>query len=239
MRITGLFMAMPVIGTRVVPARARIALAVMVTVVAAPMLPEFDPVPLLSLTTAVVVAKEILIGALVGFTFQIVFQSVVLAGQLMAMKIGLGFASMNDPANGVQTTIISQFNLMIMTLVFIAVNGHLMLIELIIHSFETMPLGAATFSIRSTMHVVELGSWLFATAVVMSLPVLTALLVINICFGVMSRAAPQLNIFAVGFPFTLVCGLVLIWLGLSSFSPYFERVMDHGFITVKNLLDIT
>ena len=236
-RISGLFLTMPVLGTRIVNPRVRIVLAALVAVVVAPIIPDFEALPLLKISTWVVVIRELLIGCLVGFCFQIVFQTVVLAGQIIAMKLGLGFAMMNDPTNGVQTTAISQFNLMVMTLVFVSVNGHLILLELLIQSFETLPIGSESILTEKSIYLARLGSWLFVTALVMALPLLTALLFINIAFGIMSRAAPQLNIFAVGFPFTLVCGMGLVWLGISSFSPFFERVMHDGFLFIKTIIE--
>lgn len=237
-RIGMLFMTMPVIGTRLAPARARIALAFAVTIIVVPMLPPITAQAALSLGTLVTIAQELVIGAAVGFALQVVFQVFVLSGQFMAMKMGLGFASMNDPASGVQTTVLSQFYTMLVTLMFLAVNGHLVLISMIVESFHALPPGVAALSRDNLFSVASLGSWLFAGALVISLPVLTSLLVVNIAFGVMSRAAPQLNIFAVGFPFTLICGLALMWVGLAAFATNFDAVMDEGFEFVHNLLSL-
>lgn len=235
-RIGMLFMVMPVLGTRLVNARAKLALAFLVTLIVVPLLPPLPYRPALSLQTLLIVMQELAIGAGIGFVFQIVFHVFVLSGQFMAMKMGLGFASMNDPTNGVTTTILSQFYLMLVTLMFISVDGHLLLIQFITSSFTTLPPGEWHFSGEQFYAIVHLGSWMFAAALVMALPVLTSLLVVNMAFGVMSRAAPQLNIFAVGFPFTLVCGLLLIWIGLGSFMPIFNLVMDEGARFVNDLL---
>lgn len=237
-RIGALFMTMPVFGTPLVPARVRILAAFVITLVVVPLLPPMAVTPGLSLATWLVVIQEIFIGAAAGFSFQIVFQVFVLAGQFMAMKMGLGFAAMNDPVSGVQTTALSQFYLLLVTLMFIAVNGHLILIELLVGSFYTLPPGGFQFSAEQAINLVRLGSWLFASALVMSLPVLTAILIINIAFGVMSRAAPQLNIFAIGFPFTLICGMVLVWIGLSTLPLTFEQVMADGFAYMHQLLRV-
>lgn len=237
-RIGALLMTMPVIGTRIVPARVRIVVAVFLTLLVVPLLPPLSVPASLSVGTFVLIAHELMLGIAIGFAFQVVFQVFVLAGQFMAMKMGLGFASMNDPSNGVQTTVLSQFFLMLITLMFIAVNGHLVLIELLLQSFETLPPTQFEFTGVQAMAIANLGAWLFASALLISLPVLTSLLVINIAFGVMSRAAPQLNIFAVGFPFTLICGIFLVWLGLSTFNLHFEAVMADGFEFVHDLLQV-
>lgn len=235
-RIGAMFMVMPIIGSRTVPARVRLLLAFLITIITVPLLPALPEAPSLSLTTFIFVAQELLIGIMVGYTFQVVFQVFVLSGQFMAMKMGLGFASMNDPTNGVQTTVLSQFFLMLMTLMFVSVNGHVVLIKLLVESFTSLPPGVWTIKPAMFMEILGLATWLFSAALVFALPVLTSLLFVNIAFGVMSRAAPQLNIFAVGFPFTLVMGLVLIWIGLINFSSAFEEVVEYGFIFVENLL---
>lgn len=235
-RIGALLMTMPVIGTRVVPARARIVAAVLLTMMVVPILPPLQVAPNLSLGAGILILHELLIGIALGFGFQVVFQVFVLMGQFLAMKMGLGFASMNDPTNGVQTTVLSQFFLVMVTLTFIAVNGHLLLIEMLLQSFQSLPPSHFQFTREQSFQVVNLGGWLFASALVMSLPVLTSLLVVNIAFGIMSRAAPQLNIFAIGFPFTLICGMFLVWLGLATFDMHFEDIMAEGFLFARELL---
>lgn len=237
-RIGAMFMVMPVLSTRAVPARARLLLAWLTTFLVAPLLPPFAVPELLSLQTSVYVLRELLIGGVMGFTFMIMFQVFTLAGQYMAMKMGLGFASMNDPANGVQTTVLPQFFITIVTLLFITSNGHLIMTEMIVQSMQTLPPGGQGLSSARLYDVVMLGGWMFSTALVIALPILTALLVINIAFGVMSRAAPQLNIFAVGFPFTLICGMVLIWIGLENLIGSFEGVFEEGFQFARNLLEL-
>lgn len=236
-RIAAMLMVMPVVGSRVVAGRIRLVLAVALAVFSAPLVPDFSPPPLISLSNVLLILREITVGVLIGFVFQIVFQVFVLSGQFMAMKMGLGFAMMNDPTNGVQTTVVSQFFLILTTVSFVCVNGHLYLISAIVQSFQTLPIGGSFLSPEKLYTFTKLGAWMFATALIFSLPVLTSLLFVNITFGVMSRAAPQLNIFAVGFPFTLVCGLLLIWMGLLNYTNTFENSMKYGFDFVHGIIE--
>lgn len=235
-RIAALFMVMPILGARTVPARVRLVLALTVTILVVPFLPQLPASPPFSLTSMLFVVQEMAIGISAGFIFQIVFQVFVLGGQFIAMKMGLGFASMNDPTNGVQTTVLSQFFLMLVTMIFVSIDGHVVLLATLVDSFQTIPPGTWIIDASMFKTVVDLGSWMFSAALVMSLPVLTSLLFVNIAFGVMSRAAPQLNIFAVGFPFTLVVGLVLVWVGLLNFLPAFENIVSFGFLTTESML---
>lgn len=236
-RIGSLLMVMPVIGTRVVSARVRLTSAFVITLIVVPLLPPLGIQQPLSLQTLLYGVQEMAVGVSLGFAFQVIFHVFVLAGQYMAMKMGLGFASMNDPTNGVQTTVISQYFLILVTVLFVCSNGHLILIEMLVNSFQTFQPTRFRFQPDTAFRIVELGSWLFASALVIALPVLTSLLVINIAFGVMSRAAPQLNIFAVGFPFTLICGLALIWLGLQSFMVNYNTVFVEGFEFARELVE--
>ncbi|MFT5084007.1 MAG: flagellar biosynthetic protein FliR [Lentisphaeria bacterium] len=235
-RIGAMLMVMPVVGSKIVSPRVRLVLSMLVTVIVVPLIPEIPSITGLSPMTLLYVAQEAALGVMVGFIFQVAFQVFILSGQFMAMKMGLGFASMNDPTNGVQTTVLSQFFLMIITLMFVATNGHLLLIELIVDSFTSLPPGAWVIDIQVFYSVASLATWMFSAALVLSLPVLTSLLFVNIAFGVMSRAAPQLNIFAVGFPFTLIVGLVLVWLGLTNISPAFEEIMAYSLQVTTELL---
>ena len=235
-RITAFFMAAPIFGTRIVSARVRLLLGFGVTLVIAPLLPSLPTIDGLSLTLITIVTQQMLIGVALGFIFQVVFHVFILAGQYIAMKMGLGFASMNDPANGVSVTIVSQFYMLITTILFLSVNGHLMLIQVLVDSFSTLPIGVLGLQISDFYQIAELGSWMFGSALVISLPVLTALLVVNIAFGVMSRSAPQMNIFAVGFPITLIFGLLIMWVGFGALLPGFEKVIDEGFSFAVSIL---
>ncbi len=216
--------------------RVRLVLALVTTILVVPLLPQLPAVPALSIGTLLFVVQEVLIGVMAGFIFQIVFQVFVLSGQILAMKMGLGFASMNDPMNGVQTTALSQFFLMLVTMMFVSIDGHLVLLKILVDSFNTLPAGTWIISTSMFEQVINLGGWMFASALVFSLPVITSILFVNIAFGVMSRAAPQLNIFAVGFPFTLIMGLLIVWVGLMNFMPMFNNVMSFGFLTTESLL---
>ena len=234
-RISAFFMAAPIFGTRMVSARVRVVLAISITLIVAPLIPDLPEFTGFNLPTMIVVIQEVIIGAAFGFVFQVVFHVFILTGQYIAMKMGLGFASMNDPANGVSVTIVSQFYMLVTTLLFLSINGHLILIQILVDSFSTLAVGNF-LSLTDLYRIAELGNWMFGSALIISLPVLTALLVVNIAFGVMSRSAPQMNIFAVGFPITLLFGLMIMWVGFSALLPTFNAVIDEGMGFVQQLL---
>ncbi len=170
-----------------------------------------------------------LIGIGLGFTTIVFFQLFTVAGQFIAMQTGLGFASMVDPTNGISVTVVSQFFLMMVSLTFVAMNGHLVLLEVLIEGFLRAPLGDRRRIPALSWQIASLGSWMFGGAVLIALPAVTSLLVVNLALGVMTRAAPQLNIFSLGFPFSLLFGLVIIWVTLYGFTPQFEGLSQWYF----------
>ncbi len=234
-RIMGFIMVAPVIGSQLVPARLRIVVAVAVALIISPLLPAMPAVEALSLAALVIVAQQVLIGVALGFFLQMVFQTLVLAGQMIAMQMGLGFAAMMDPSNGVSVTVVSSFYLMFVTALFIALDGHLVMVEVLVDSFYTMPIGDNTgFLLSPVMAIVNSISWIFASAMVIALPAISALLITNFAFGIMTRAAPQLNIFALGFPVALLFGLALIWLTLPMLADSASALFTEAFLSIRD-----
>jgi len=234
-RIAGLLMTMPIIGTQLVPMRVRLYLALAFTLVLFPSLPPAPQIDALNLATVLMIAKEILVGVMLGFVLQLFFHAFVVGGQILATQMGFGFASMVDPTNGVSVAVIGQFFTMLVTLLFLAMNGHLVVFEIMAESFVTLPVGTGL----STNHYWNVATglgWVLAAGLLLVLPAITALLVVNIAFGVMTRAAPQLNIFSIGFPLTLVMGFVLIWISLSDFLSHYQLMVTDCLQLLRELV---
>ncbi|XXE07816.1 flagellar type III secretion system protein FliR [Pseudomonas sp. Z1-29] len=233
-RVTAVLMSMPVFGTTLVPSRVRLYLAVAITVVIAPGLPPMPPVNALDLSALMLVAEQILIGVLLGFSLQLFFQAFVVAGQIISIQMGMAFASMIDPTNGVNTAVIGQFLTMLVTLLFLAMNGHLVVFEVLTESFTTMPVGSAMLVNHFWDIAGKLG-WVLGAAMLLVLPAITALLVVNIAFGVMTRAAPQLNIFSIGFPLTLVLGMVIFWVSLGDILNQYQPLATQALQLLRDM----
>jgi flagellar biosynthetic protein FliR len=234
-RITGLLMVMPLIGTRMVPQRIRIFLALVVAVVITPVLPPMPKIDPLSLASMLIIMQQLLIGIAMGFVIELVTQVYVIAGQLIAMQTGLGIAVTVDPAQGASVVVISQWFLFMVSLVFLSLDGHLVMLEILADSFHTLPVGFDGLGAADFGMIVEWSGWMFAAAVVIALPALTALLIVNLAFGVMTRAAPQLNIFALGFPVTMIVGLFIMWATIGEMAQGFQSYMDAMFEFLKKL----
>ena len=233
-RIAALLMTMPIIGTQLVPVRVRLYLSLAICLVLMPTLPPMPVVDAISLQAFLLIAQEILIGVMLGFVLQLFFHVFVMAGQLVATQMGLGFASMVDPANGISVAVIGQFFLMLVTLLFLAMNGHLVVFEVLAESFVTLPVGGG-FLVGHYWELAGKLGWVLGAGLMLVLPAVTALLVVNIAFGVMTRAAPQLNIFSIGFPLTLVLGLVIVWIGMADILAQYQVLVVEALQMLRDL----
>lgn len=237
-RIGAMVMAAPVFSGRNVPVRARLILVLAITALVAPLLPAAPVVDALSPVGVLIIIQQILIGVVIGFVLQLVFAAVVIAGQIIAMQLGLGFSVMIDPQNGNQTPVISQFYLIMVILVYLAVNGHLVLIQMLVDSFKTIPVGTQGLAPQSLWQVIAWSSQIFAGGLAVVLPAVASVLVVNFAFGIMTRAAPQLNIFAIGFPITMMLGFALMLITLPSVIPQSMTLFNDAYSLIRSIMVI-
>ncbi len=238
LRISALFMIAPVLGVRTVSPRVRLLLALLITVVITPLLPESAPVAMLSSEWFAILLQQLLIGLVVGFVLLLVFEAVVMGAELISFGMGLGFAQLADPLRGASTPVIGQFLTLMATLLFLALGGHLILIELIVASFRTLPVGSAGLGVDQIGLVLRFAGIVFSGGLQLALPIVIALLTVNLAMGVVSRSAPTLNLFAVGFPVTLVAGLLLIRAGLPAFQEGVVALLDQAWMLLGGLLGL-
>lgn len=233
-------MVIPVIGTQLVPMRIRVGLAFLVTLLVVPLIPPVPVVDPLSFHAIYITLQQIFVGSIMGFMFVMLMQLFVVAGMMIAMQMGLGFASMVDPANGVNVPVLSQIFLVCVTLIFLAMNGHLVMIEIIVETFRSWPIseqiiGAESITREDLWMFISRISWLFASALVMSLPAITAVLIINLSFGIMTRAAPQMNVFSLGFPIGMLFGLFIVWVSSNGLLPQFDAFSTETFLFLRDI----
>ena len=213
-RIASALWIMPIFGGSGMTARVRMALAVSLTLLIVPSLGAMPVVDPLSPAAVVVTVQQVTIGLAFGMVLKLWLAAFTMAGQIMSMQMGLAMAVMNDPVNGPGTAILGMFLQMIAILVFLAMDGHLVVFSVLLESFRTLPVGTGLLA-PMWMDLVKLGSWLFASSLLVALPMVISMLVVNMAFGVMNRAAPQLNIIALGFPMTMIFGMVTVLLSMS------------------------
>jgi len=237
-RIGAFLASSPIINSRQTPVMFRLSLLLVLTWLVMPLVPPPLPVEVFSSEAFLMVLQQILIGVAMGFVLQMVFGALIFGGQVMAYSMGLGFASMMDPQNGVQVPVVSQFYLILATLAFLVLDIHLILIELLIESFHTFPVAVDGISRNGLKEIIGWGSRMFSGGLLMALPVMAALLLVNLGMGIIGRAAPQLNIFAVGFPISMLIGFVLIWITLPNVMAIFEDFLAEGLNLIRHILFI-
>jgi flagellar biosynthetic protein FliR len=236
-RIAACLMVAPIFGARFVPVRLRLVLSLAITVCAAPLLPPPPDVPVFSATGVMITMQQMLIGVAIGFMLQLIFDAIGLGGQLIANSMGLSFAFNVDPSRGASTPALGQFYLLLTTMTFVVLDGHLALIEALVAGFQAMPPGQGGLTRADLWAVGQFASTMFAGALAVALPGMTALLIVNLAFGVMSRAAPTLNLFGVGFPIMLVFGLGILLAGLPLVQTTFSALMADAFNAIAAISD--
>lgn len=211
LRIGALLMVVPLFGTRSVPRRVKAMLAFALAFAMAPLAGPPPPLPGIDPLTVLVVARELLLGAAMGFVLRLAFEAGALAGEYIAQSTGLSFAVLADPMRGVNAGVVGQWFYLCFSLIFLSLNGHLMLVELMADSWRAVPLSSGWLPDAEALRAVpEFAQQMFVVAIQIALPVVLALLVVNLSFGVMARAAPSLNPIQLGLPASLLVGLILL-----------------------------
>jgi flagellar biosynthetic protein FliR len=234
-RILALVASSPVIGNKQVPARVKVGFAMLLTFLIAPTLTVQPDIEASSGIGLFILVQQILVGLAMGFSMRLIFTAVELSGDLMGMQMGLGFASFYDPVNSTNTQVIAQFLGIVAALAFLSMNGHLYMLDTLAESFKAFPISTRVPS-AGAMHTLALwGGSIFSQALRLSLPLIAALLITNLALGILTRSAPQLNIFAIGFPITLAVGFFMLMLTLPYLSPLLETFMQAGQNTMLSI----
>jgi flagellar biosynthesis protein FliR len=227
LRALALFTALPVLGTRNVPARVRIGLAAFIALAAQPSLPASVAVPLDSPAALLLVTQQVVIGLSLGFAVRLVFAAIEFAGEIIGLQMGLNFAGFFDPLSAASATAASRFFGTMVAWLFIVINGHLLVVAALVHSFTAFPVGPEPFAFLHQVQPYRWGSEIFANGLWIALPLVSMMLFVNLVLGAISRVAPQINIFAVGFPVTLGVGLLGLMLTLPALGQPFTMTLER------------
>ena len=236
-RVLALFGAAPLFGESSIPTRAKIGLAAVLTVAIAPTIGPLPDVAPGSLHGMYIITQQVLIGIAMGLTMRVAFAAAQSAGELVGLKMGLSFASFFDPATGANTAVLSRlFNLVAM-LLFLALDGHLLLLAALVRSFQTLPIGMTPLDINGWGVLTEWGAQVLISGLLLALPLIVVLLAINFAMGILNRTAPQLSVFAVGFPISLTVGVILLMVVLPQTQPFLERLFESSFMALDRMLE--
>lgn len=224
-RILALVATAPVLGDPVVPRQVKVAFAALLAIALAPALPAAPAVAIVSAAGVWIVIQQVLVGVAMGFTMRLVFVAVEAAGEYIGLQMGLSFASFYDAAAGGQSVVIARFLNLLAVLLFLAMDGHLLMIATLARSFDAVPVADTALAAGGWMTLVRAGGGIFTTGLMLALPLVTALLILNLAMGILNRASPQFSIFAVGFPITLLGGIGM----LSLLMPRLAAFLDPRF----------
>ena len=224
-RLLALFMTAPIFHDQAIPARAKIAFSLIGATLVAPLLPPEQYVPVSHPNALLLIGQQVLIGGAIGFSMRLIFTALELAGDLIGLQMGLSFAGFISPSTGEQTPLIGSFLSTIAALIFLAVNGHLLMIAGVIDSFNTLPIDPGLGSLPDFNALAHAGAEMFRLGLHIALPVLATMLILNLALGVLARVAPQLNIFAIGFPVTLLIGMIALAMTMPFMGPVFEQML--------------
>lgn len=235
-RIGAAFIAAPVFGAVTVPLQVRIVLAAAIGVLVVNNTPIASPTAVLGLETFLQVAQEALVGLALGFILQIAFAAPLVASEALGNTMGLGFASTIDPQRGAPSPAIGQFLTIVMTLLFLAIDGHLVLVDLVVRSYRVLPPGEAWLSADKLQNIALFGGYAFAAGLLLALPVGFIILCLNLIVGMLSRSAPALNLFAVGLPASLAVGLVALAIAFPAMADAMGTIIREGLQVTANLV---
>jgi flagellar biosynthetic protein FliR len=226
-RVLGMIAAAPIFNHNAMPVLVKLGLGVVLTLIIMPTLPPLPQFDIFSLQSLLILSYQLVIGLAIGFSMRLVFSAVEMAGQLIGMTMGFGFASFYDPNTQGQSTALNQFLVLMTMLIFLSVDGHLVIISIVADSFISMPIVAIGGGINPLL-IAQWGGAVFSSGLMLAMPALAALLMTNIALAILTRTAPQLNLFVIGFPITLSMGLFVVGLALPQMMRPIENMLDRG-----------
>lgn len=215
-RVLAFFAVVPLFSNTAAPVRIRLVTAIAVTIGLLPIIPAPAPIEINSGAGLWMIAREMSVGLAMGFAMRIVFAAFVMAGEQIGFQMGIGFATFYSPLNSAQTPILAEYLSLFATLVFLSIDGHIMLLATLAQSFQAIPISTQPLPAESWSALVLFGSKIFSAGLLFALPITVALLITNLALGVLAKVSPQFNLFAVGFPITVTVGFLM----LSASLPY-------------------
>ncbi|GHC26107.1 flagellar biosynthetic protein FliR [Aidingimonas halophila] len=236
-RITAFFMASPLWGHSSVPNQAKIGLGALLAIVIAPTLPSMPEIPIMSWAGLGIMVEQVVIGVSIGIVMRVMFAAVQAAGEFIGLQMGLAFATFFSPDTGANSMVLSRIFYMIALLMFLALNGHLIVIEILATSFDTLPIGMGRFDAGAFEMIARFGSTIFLSGMLLAIPLVGALLIINLSLGILNRAAPQLTVFNIGFPMSLTVGVILLMVLMTDYQRFLEGLFSETLFFLRDMLD--
>jgi flagellar biosynthetic protein FliR len=229
LRVGAIMMFVPVFDSRNIPVLFKAGLVFSVSILLFPIL-KLDNIPFINsaIPFGIGVIGEIMMGAVIGLSVRLIFAGIQLAGQLAGFQMGLAIANVMDPITSAQVSILAQLNNLIAMLIFLTINAHHMFLRALAESFRLIPPFDVQFSNSLIEHLISLSGNMFIIAIKVGAPVIVALLLTSVAFGLMARTVPQMNIFLVSMPINIVVGLLFLAFALSYLLPFFRQLFNES-----------
>ncbi len=227
-RVAGLVALAPVFSESSVPMRVKIGMSVVITLVAAPLIGTMPDIAPASWSGLLIAVQQVLIGMALGLCMRLVFTAVMMAGEFVGLKMGLAFASFFDPATGANTAVLSRLINMVAMLTFLAVNGHLLMLDGLVRTFDLLPVGAPLLA-DGWGALLDWSAQLWISGTLLALPLVIVLLTINLAMGILNRTAQQLSVFSIGFPISLTTGLITLAIVLPQSGDFLASLFESGY----------
>lgn len=236
-RITALMLSSPLWGHSAVPNQVKIALAAAISLAIAPSLPSMPTIPLISWAGFGLIVEQLVIGIATGLVLRIMLAVVQATGEYISLQMGLAFATFFDLAAAGNMVVVSRFLYMITLLLFLSLNGHLIVLDILIASFDTLPIGIQAFNPEAFILLTRYASSIFSTGLLLAVPLVCSLLIVNLALGILNRAAPQLTVFNIGFPTSLTIGLALMMVLMTQLGSMLSQLFHHSLMTLQQLIE--
>jgi len=234
-RILGLIATAPLFGNISIPTNIKVCFGVALAIIIAPSIPGVPGIEPFSLAGILILVQQLIIGAAMGLVVRIAFSAMEMAGEITGLTMGLGFATFFDPQSQGRSSAISQLLGLLTLLIYLAANLHLVLLSVLADSFISMPISALPIGAQPLQLFVGWGGRIFSAGIQLSLPIVAALLITNLALGILTRAAPQLNLFGIGFPITICVGFVMIGLVLPYMATPLDRLFQEAFSIIRQM----
>jgi len=234
-RILGFVAIAPFFGNKAISIPIKVSMGIFLAAIISPAAPAMPLIDVLSLNGVLILTEQMLIGFAIGFMVQIIFSAIELAGQISGMTMGFGFATSYDPQSAGTTVVIAELMGILALLIFLSMNGHLIMISALLESFYAFPVTSEPRMIDG-MTIALWGAKLFSIALQLSLPIVATLLITNLALGILTKASPQLNIFGIGFPITLGVGFLVVMLMLPTMAAPYQFILEQGMSASKTML---
>lgn len=240
-RVSAILVVFPVFSNSVVPPLVRILFAFCLSTALFPAVKSTGDFAVNQYLTsnmllAALVIKEAVVGLVIGFVAKLIFDSISFGFAYMGMQMGFGFSNLYDPNTEASSPVVANFVMIIVSLLFIALDGHHLMIKAMAETFTVLPLGVASFTNKLSMYVIDVGASVFVIAVRIAAPIAVVIFLMNVGFGLIARAIPQINVLLVSFTVNILVGLLVLFLIMPQLSSNMDGFFELMFNKMTGVL---